>query len=217
MCNYMYNYMCIYTYIHAYIHTHTHTHIHTTAKADLGRTPLHVALRPPERVLPGRSVLPNQYEDMTLTASVLLRNGADPNARDEEGRTPLMYAAVNGWLRVCEELVSNGAQINSVDVYGYAALHLSAQEGRAMACAWLLRKDADPAWVNVFERTPAGCALINWHECVIDELRRFRDEDAEEQTRPAEKKPGGGVLAGNVKKSRRDGKAWSGPRMRVVR
>jgi ankyrin repeat protein len=170
-------------------------------------------------VTPGGDPLPSQYDHHLTTAMALLQNGADPNARDEEGRTPLMYAAVNGWLRVCEVLVSANAKINAVDVDGYAALHLTTQEGRAETCAWLLRKGADAAWQNSFDRTPAGCALINWHARIIAELKLFRGElDAESSHTGADPPVGrGGVLAGNIKKSRRDGKTWFGPRLRVVR
>jgi ankyrin repeat protein len=38
---------------------------------------------------------------------VLLEAGADPNAKDMEGKTPLHYATVGGLLTMAEALVSN--------------------------------------------------------------------------------------------------------------
>jgi len=41
----------------------------------------------------------------------LISKGADVNAKDEDGFTPLMLAAKNGHKDVCELLISKGAEI----------------------------------------------------------------------------------------------------------
>ncbi|MFJ8745786.1 ankyrin repeat domain-containing protein [Embleya sp. NPDC127516] len=52
-----------------------------------GATPLHLAFVPGLRVIPGPDIAPDVVE-------TLLAAGADPNAADEHGRTPLHDAAV---------------------------------------------------------------------------------------------------------------------------
>tara|TARA_B110000858_G_scaffold178970_1_gene215254 strand:+ start:2093 stop:3427 length:1335 start_codon:yes stop_codon:yes gene_type:complete len=53
----------------------------------------------------------NWYATDAVTA--MLDNGADPNAADEYGRTPLMCAAQAGLRHICELLVHRGADISA--------------------------------------------------------------------------------------------------------
>ena len=45
-----------------------------------------------------------------LVATVLLRNGANVNAKDSDGDTPLSLAKVQGHARMVELLKANGAK-----------------------------------------------------------------------------------------------------------
>ena len=45
-----------------------------------------------------------------LVASVLLKNGANVNAKANEGLTPLLSAKAKGHARMVELLVANGAK-----------------------------------------------------------------------------------------------------------
>jgi hypothetical protein len=71
---------------------------------------------------------PSSYLPRLETVRLLLRLGADPAARDAEGRTPLMASAAGGWLLVCEEIskARMGRGADDADVDGYTALHLAA-------------------------------------------------------------------------------------------
>ncbi len=59
--------------------------------------------------------------------SLLIENGANPNAPDANGRRPVHYigASENG-VRVLEALIAGGADINAVDTMGYTALDIAA-------------------------------------------------------------------------------------------
>ena len=49
---------------------------------------------------------------------LLLKYGSDINARSREGRTPIMYAAMKGWIKTVEILLENGADKELTDAEG---------------------------------------------------------------------------------------------------
>ena len=55
-------------------------------------------------------------------AEYLINLGADVNAKDNFGRTPLMEVADNGYFDVVKLLILNGADIQAVDESGNTAL-----------------------------------------------------------------------------------------------
>ncbi len=61
---------------------------------------------------------PNQLENCRY----LISKGANVNAKNSEGETPLMNAALNGNLALCELLIENGAEVNAVDNNGVTAV-----------------------------------------------------------------------------------------------
>ena len=58
---------------------------------------------------------------------MLIANNAKIDARNAEGRTPLMLAAAGGSTAVAEYLIANGATIAAADVNGRTALHSAAE------------------------------------------------------------------------------------------
>ena len=60
---------------------------------------------------------------------LLLEKGADPNFDDEEGRTPLWWAAKNGYEAVVELLLEKDAGPSFEDEGGRTPLHRAAQNG----------------------------------------------------------------------------------------
>lgn len=59
-----------------------------------------------------------------------LNQGVHPDACDAAGYTPLHYAALKGYINVCQTLLETGADINAVTRAGRAtALHRAATNG----------------------------------------------------------------------------------------
>ena len=57
---------------------------------------------------------------------VLIAAGAEVNARDNEGLTPLMYAARNSTAEACQKLIAAGAEVNAKKNNGWTPLILAA-------------------------------------------------------------------------------------------
>ena len=64
---------------------------------------------------------------LMATAQALLAAGADPNARDVLGWTPLMAAVMAGNAPLAALLVKHGASVDVVDAAGYSLLHRAAR------------------------------------------------------------------------------------------
>ena len=76
---------------------------------------------------------------------VLLQAGANINARDEAGFTPLHDAALAGNAGAVRLLLEHGADINAADKdSGATALYMAATMGREEVVTLLLEKGADP-------------------------------------------------------------------------
>jgi ankyrin repeat protein len=63
----------------------------------------------------------------------LLTQGADANAADQAGTTPLMHAArstTGNFIAVLKQLLHAGADVTSVNSKGCTALHLAARYGQ---------------------------------------------------------------------------------------
>ena len=73
-----------------------------------------------------------------------LRAGADPDARTENGNTPLHFAADEGHADVIETLREAGADPDARDKNGFTPLHAAAWKGDAAAIAVLIETGADP-------------------------------------------------------------------------
>ncbi len=107
----------------------------------------------------------NEYGETPLhratnaeVAKKLIRYGSYVNEKDRDGRTPLHYAAYHGRIDVVETLLENDALIIT-DKDGQTPLHLALLEKRTQVAKLLLKYGADPNVKNKNGETPLHLAV----------------------------------------------------------
>ena len=70
----------------------------------------------------------------------LLQQGANVDARDSRGRTPLHNASADGHLNIVKILLERGANIKAMDRDGFGAMQLAAEAGHEPATRFLLNE-----------------------------------------------------------------------------
>jgi ankyrin repeat protein len=73
----------------------------------------------------------------------LLAAGANPDARDDDGRTPLFSAVLGGSIGLVGLLLESGADVNARDNRGFSPLHFAAEERLPEMARLLIAKGAD--------------------------------------------------------------------------
>ncbi|CAG8444736.1 3448_t:CDS:2 [Ambispora leptoticha] len=86
----------------------------------------------------------------------LISRGVSPNAKDQNGYTPLAAAVSYNHLEIIELLISNGADVNVRDNEGDTPLCVAET---VEVVQLLLRHGADPFIRNVEGKTPAQVAF----------------------------------------------------------
>ncbi len=110
---------------------HRASSVRATSFTDHGQSALGIAAacfiaRRRAELAPGRG-MPPSYVDSELAAAQamvrdLLDHGADANAADADGRTPLMMATRQGWAGAVRELLTAKAAVNARDQQGRLAI-----------------------------------------------------------------------------------------------
>lgn len=115
---------------------------------EYGRTALHDALVPISRKIDLKAI------------GKLLKRGADPNAQDDNGFTPLHFAAQEASPEATRMLLEAGADHTLRDAYGNTPLFKAVMNGRNIEVVrLLLDAGADPFLENNYESSAAKIAF----------------------------------------------------------
>lgn len=110
-------------------------------------------------------------------AELLMFSGADKDARDALGNTPLIYAATSNRVDVCQFLIKSGANPNLSNKEGWSALHSAARWNYKDIVMCLCSNNADPNIKDNEGYKPLFYASINSDESLVNMLRSFGAQD----------------------------------------
>jgi ankyrin repeat protein len=109
-------------------------------------------------------------EGHTETGEALIDGGADVSAKDDEGKTSLMWAAYKGHIETVEALIDGGADANAKDNEGRTALMGAADEGHTETVEALIDGGADVSAKDDNGRTALMWAANKGHIETVEAL-----------------------------------------------
>ncbi|KAK7946767.1 uncharacterized protein PG986_011088 [Apiospora aurea] len=105
--------------------------------------------------------------------------GVELDQPDSNGRTPLSYAAENGYVDIVSHLLEQGANPETDDDGGLTPLHYAASTGQVEVSKILLEAGVDPLFSRTepsrynYDRTALRYACENGNRSLIDTFFRF--------------------------------------------
>ncbi|HJK86610.1 MAG TPA: ankyrin repeat domain-containing protein [Candidatus Megaira endosymbiont of Nemacystus decipiens] len=106
-------------------------------------------------------------ENVTIDAlEAAIKEGADVNAKDSHGRTPLHYLVQNESVRLklVDYLIKNGADINVRARDNNTPLHYLLEKNESVTLKlldYLIKNGADVNAIDAYNNTPSHCIVIN--------------------------------------------------------
>ena len=110
-----------------------------------------------------------------VAAKYLLDLAADPNAKDDSGKTVLMFSSENGYLDVVEELIKKNVDVNSKDKNKNGGLFFAVNNGYLDVVTLLLSNGAAVNDGYQHGWTALMCSAIN---CNIEITKALVDQGA---------------------------------------
>ena len=96
-----------------------------------------------------------------LRVRALLARGANPNARDREGRPPLVSAILGNSVALLGLLLESKADVGATDPHGWTPLHFAADEVLPQMVSLLVAKGADANVPDDEGNTPLHRAVFS--------------------------------------------------------
>jgi ankyrin repeat protein len=109
-----------------------------------------------------------------------LAAGADVDAKDKYGRTPLHRVAYEGHKAIVELLIAKGADVDAKDEEEWTPLYVAAMEGQTEVAELLIAEGADVDAKNKYGDTPLNTAISYKHPETADLLRKHGGKTGEE-------------------------------------
>jgi ankyrin repeat protein len=128
----------------------------------------------------------SQVGELVIIQSLVQDGGVDVNAKDEDARTALHYAAKGGHLETLKYLVGKGAEVNARDIKRKTALHYAAQGGHLELLQYLVEeKGAEVDTQNKKRKTALHYAA---QEGQLKTLKYLVEKGAEVNARDKERR-----------------------------
>jgi ankyrin repeat protein len=112
------------------------------ATTHTGSTPLHFACGQGHLAVVIELLGPNDSDSATtsILGKRMSRGGANTEAKDNDGNTPLHLASLEGHLAIAKALVSGGADILAINDQGKHPIHYAVSSRRSAVAKYLLQQ-----------------------------------------------------------------------------